>query len=377
MGGHIPLTDFATEYNKMKRFVSLTLFIILFLALAWPQTAMAQGSDGDKFVLGGTYTLQSGETLDGNLFIFGGTATIEEGSQVTGDVLLAGGSLVVKGEIQGNIAATGGLIDLRDNAVVDGDVTAIAASLERDPSAVVKGKVNTNVTGPLQITTPGNIDIPNMRINTYPIWRVFWYFLRSFLWAALAVLVVLFLPHQVEQAAETAVSQPLITGGLGLLTTVVLPILLVVAAITIIGIPVSLLGALLLVITWSFGVIVIGTEVGKRLAQLFSQEWALALEAGVGTLLLTLVTNGLGLIPCVGWIPAALVGMVGLGAVLLTRFGTQPYPPASTLGVLPPTVPPAGAGPTPSEIPPAAAAPEGEPTAEAGQEPGSQDQPEA
>ncbi len=367
----------------MKRISALTLLLILFLALAWPQTARAQGQEGDKFVLGGTYTLPSGETLDGNLFIFGGTATIEAGSQVNGDVLLAGGSLVVKGEIKGNIAATGGLIDLRDNAVVNGDVTAIAASLERDPGAEVKGKVNTNVTGPLQVTTPGFIDVPNMHVDAYPIWRVFWYFLRSFLWAALAILVVLFLPHQVEQTAQTAISQPLISGGLGIMTVIVLPILLVVAAITIIGIPVSLLGALLLVITWSFGIIVIGTEVGRRLAQIFNQEWALALEAGLGTLLLTLVTNGLGLIPCVGWIPAALVGVVGLGAVLLSRFGTQPYPPVSAVQPWTPTATPPAASPLPDsqepaipEIPPAAS-PESEPPAATGQEAEPPEQPPA
>jgi len=34
------------------------------------------------------------------------------------------------------------------------------------------------------------------------------------------------------------------------------------------------------------------------------------------------------LILCVGWLPQALVGLWGLGAVIMTRFGTQEYIPA-------------------------------------------------
>ncbi len=71
-------------------------------------------------------------------------------------------------------------------------------------------------------------------------------------------------------------------------------------------------------------------ETGKRLAALMKQDWALPVSAMIGTFLLTLLVNGLGaLVPCVGWIVPALVGMVGLGAVLVTRFGAQALPDAA------------------------------------------------
>jgi energy-coupling factor transporter transmembrane protein EcfT len=121
----------------------------------------------------------------------------------------------------------------------------------------------------------------------------------------------------------------------------VLPIVLVLLAITICLSPVSLIGGALLAIAWAFGLIAIGTEVGKRLAEIFKQEWAIAVEAALGTFILILVFNGAALIPCVGWLLRAVVGIVGLGAVLLTRFGTQDYPPAL------PAQGSAGAPPTP------------------------------
>ena len=71
----------------------------------------------------------------------------------------------------------------------------------------------------------------------------------------------------------------------------------------------------------------IGVEIGKRLEKGLNQEWALPVSAGIGTLILTLIINGIGeVIPCIGWMVPALVGMVGLGATMLSRFGTQNYP---------------------------------------------------
>ena len=365
----------------MKTTTKLFFVLAFFAVLAWPHAALAQGSQGDKYVFGGTYTLASGETLNGNLFIFGGIATLEDGSQVNGDVMLAGGTLRVSGEVRGSIVATGGLISLNSTAVVTGDVNTIGANLERAPGAQVDGKVNSGVTGPIvipgvpgEIRIPGIPEAPNLRFITSPIVTGFWYFFRSFLWAALAVLVSLFLHRQTERVAQAVVAQPLIAGGIGLLTTVVFPLLLVVIAITLIGIPVSFLGAILLVVAWGFGVIAVGTEVGKRFAELLQQEWALAVSAGVGTFILTLVVNGIAFIRCVGWVAPAIVGMLGLGAVILTRFGTQPYPlynasivPAAGSGDWPPSPP---APPAETDVPEVPEIPPASPETESGEQTG-------
>jgi hypothetical protein len=325
----------------------LFLLIILIFALAWPQVALAQGPSGDKYVFGGSYTLRDGETLDGSLYVLGGTATLEEGSRVNGDVMLAGGTLRVGGRVEGDILATGGQVSVESTAYVNGDVTTLGANLDREPGAQITGEVNNGVTGPYHFNLPGGVRMPRFDIRFNPLWVALSILLWAFLWAALAILVVLFLPRQAERVAQAAVTQPLVAGGLGLLTAVVVPLLLVIVAITLIGIPISLLGALLLIVTWSFGLIALGTEVGKRLAQIFNQEWALAVAAGVGTFLLVFVVNSISkLVPCFGWLAPALVGVLGLGAVLLTRFGTQGYPPSAPMypapvtGDVPPPPPP-------------------------------------
>ncbi len=63
----------------------------------WPSPAYAKELFDDKVVFGGTYTLESGQTLDGNLVIFGGAVTTEADSTVNGDVALLGGVAEIGG----------------------------------------------------------------------------------------------------------------------------------------------------------------------------------------------------------------------------------------------------------------------------------------
>jgi hypothetical protein len=137
----------------------------------------------------------------------------------------------------------------------------------------------------------------------------------------------MFIPNSAERVSQTAVNQPFLSGGVGCLTAIVVPLALVILAVTLILIPVSLLGGLLLVAAWFFGRIAIGLEIGRRLGNVFGRSWPSPLAAGAGTFLLSVVVDGAGsFIPCVGWILPAIVGAVALGAVILSRFGTQTYP---------------------------------------------------
>jgi len=117
----------------------------------------------------------------------------------------------------------------------------------------------------------------------------------------------------------------------------------VVLAITIIFIPVALIGLLVLGFAIAFGWIAIGLEVGQRMARMFHQEWALPLSAALGTFVLYFVANGIGFIQCIGWIVPFLISMLGLGAVVLSRFGTTIYPPGEPVSIKPTetTLPPA------------------------------------
>ena len=337
----------------MKKYTKYIILFLLVLTIFWPSPAYAKGLFDDKVVFGGTYTLESGESLAGNLVIFGGAVTTEADSTVNGDVVLLGGVAEIGGTVNGNLVGIGGAVQLREAAVVNGDLVTIGATLSREEGARVNGQIVNGMGTPFTFDIPNSSgpipeipeipvvpevpaipaipQAPRIGFSFNPLLDIFWFFFRTFMFALLAVLVVIFFDKPTAKVAKAAVDQPLITGGAGFLTALLTPMALIALTLTIILIPVTILAVLVFIVAWLFGLIAIGMEIGRRIAKLFNVEWAPAVSAGVGTFLLFLVVGGLGeMIFCIGLLPQLLIGFWGLGAVIMTRFGTQEYTPTSS-----------------------------------------------
>ena len=319
--------------NKICRPITLLVLLVLLLAPASP--AYAQSGEPGKIVFGDNYTLESGEELNGDLVVFGGNVTVEKDANLNGNLVVFGGTISSNGNLNGDVVVFGGQISLDEKAVVAGDVVTIGGQLTQAEGAEIKGEVVKNVSPDIQIPSgriPPNVNPPSVNFDFNPFWTVAGIFYRAVILAALAMLVVIFLKPQMENVSQAIVSQPVMSGGVGLLTVFGGPISIVVVAlvmiITLILIPVAafvvFLGALAIALAWLFGMIALGNEVGERFTQSINQSWAPAFTAGFGTFLLMLVGGAIGEIPCVGWLFVALIGFVGIGAAVLTRFGTRP-----------------------------------------------------
>ncbi len=344
----------------MKKYAKYAFIFLLVLAVFWPSPAYAKGLFDDKVVFGGTFTLESGETLDGSLVIFGGAASTEVDSTVNGDVVLLGGVAEVDGLVNGSLIGIGGAVQVGENAIINGDLVTIGATLSREEGARVQGDIVQGLGTPfsIDISDDGEIvsipkvpevpeipEIPEIRrspgigFSFNPLLDIFWFFFRTFMLALLAMLVVIFFDKPTSRVAKAAVEQPLITGGAGFLTAVLAPMALIAMTLTIILIPVTILTVFVLIVALLFGWTAVGLEVGHRIAKVFNIEWAPAVSAGIGTFILFLVFGGFAeLIPCMGLVPVILVGFWGLGAVIMTRFGTQDYTPAGSVAASPPVV---------------------------------------
>jgi hypothetical protein len=314
----------------MKKIV-YSFFVFLLIAAFLPSTVSARTLNDDKVVFGGTFKLSDGDTLNGNLIILGGAATLDQDSTVTGDIVLVGGTLTVGGNVNGSVIVVGGSAHLKNSAYVFGDLITSSSSVDQDAGATIAGSVRQNFILPFPVPFSGNkqpspevkpgITVPNLN----PLLETSRIGFRSFGVAILAMLLAMILPNALRRVIHPILTAPLISGGFGLLTVFLAPVVLIMIAITIIGIPISLLGILVLAFAGFLGWAAIGTEIGNRLAQGFKSQWHIAVSAGVGTLLLTLVTELTRLIPCVGWITPVLLSVLGLGAVILTRLGTREY----------------------------------------------------
>jgi hypothetical protein len=311
----------------------LLLAMLLFVPL---QTAGAtNGAYEGQVVFGQSFTLKSGDSMNGDLLVFGGSATIEEGATVNGSVVLFGGNLTMNGTVTGDVAITGGSASLGSAAHITGNLTTVAATLDRTEGSRVDGQIYNTATSWISngehSTIPQPIKpvvpvIPQVKFDFQPLLSVMNAFGQSLGIAVLAMLLMLFLAPHADRVAHAIIAQPLTAGGLGLLTVVVAPIAVVLSVVTLILIPLAPIIVVALVVAGVFGWIAIGYEVGQRFTKAIHQNWHPAFSAGLGTFALTLVAKvltGIPVLNCVGWLVPFLLSMAALGAVLMTRFGTQ------------------------------------------------------
>jgi len=326
-----------------KIFKLFTLVLFLALLLLSTSAVYARGNSGvlldGRVVFGDNFTLYSGDTLTGDLVVFGGNVTVEKDAIVQGDAVVIGGNVTLDGVVEGSMVIIGGSTRMGEASVVESDLVTIGGSLSRDPGSEVEGDVITNIPAPdiriPDIQVPRVPDVPNppsppnppsVNIDYNPLTKFFQMFGTAIAVSLLAMLASLFLQPQIERVSQVVVGQPVIAGSFGLLTGVLAPFVLVVLVVTLILIPVAILAAAVLALAWLFGLIAIGTEVGERFTRAINQTWAPPLTAGMGTFLMMLVVGGIGMIPCIGWLATSLVALLGVGAVVLTIFGTQNYP---------------------------------------------------
>ncbi len=333
---------------------SLALLALLLLPAA---PAYAQGGPGGngRVIIGQDFTLKSGDTIDGDLVVIGGQVAVEHGSTVYGDLVVVGGSLTLDGKATGNAVVMGGVVDLGSQSSVAGDLVTIGGALQRAEGSQVGGNVVTNLAPPRisvpvmptapQAEIPPVPPVPGFTPEFGPVGRLAGILVQAIGLAALAMLLTLFLHPQLDKVAQAVTRQPLVSGSVGVLTVLLAPITLVILVITLILIPVALAAVVLLVLAWLFGVVAFGMEVGDRFTKAIHRTWEPVLSTGVGTFLLGIGIGIINLVPCVGWLAPLLVGLVGLGAAVITLFGTRPisFPtplapatPPSTEASLPP-----------------------------------------
>lgn len=343
--------------NSMK---FLTFLLALSLLLAPAQTASARGLGGGLWdgpvIFGGSYTLASGDTLNGDVVVFGGVVMIEEGAKVNGSVVVFGGTLTIDGQVNGDAVLLGGAVELGETAFVAGDLSLVGATLNRADGAYVGGDViysepGFNLSAPPSIPNvpgvprvPGVPNVPGVpfEFHSNPMWVGLSVFGRSIAMALLALLVALFLDEPTRRVGESATGQPAIAGGLGFLTIILAPAVVVILAITLILAPVAILAVLSLLVALLYGWIALGLEVGLRFTKMIKQEWALPLTATFGTWLLTFISASIGLIPCVGWLAPFILATVALGGVIMSRGGSRmALSAAATVAPAAPSAPPA------------------------------------
>ncbi len=315
----------------------LSIFILLMLVLAHVSSVSANTLidppptiNEDKVVLGQSFTLKENQTLNGDLAVIGGTASLKTSSQVNGNIAIIGGVLEIDGIVTGDIQAIGGTVTLNQNAVIEGSFYNFGSNLRQMEGARIEGTQISNLPfefdfGKNDVPDTTNIPLEAARKTTNFITKFLWAILQIIAMGGLAMLVLLIAPKSTERISTAIGNQPFTNWGIGLLTAFAFPAVILVCLVTIIFIPLGLIGIMALMVALTYGWIALGYEIGKRL---FGSKSNLspALIAGLGTIILSVVGKVIGAIPCIGWLLVSTLSMFGLGAIILTRVGTRDYP---------------------------------------------------
>ena len=325
----------------MRRILVLLLVVAMFFASGI--AVWADDGEGQTVLPGQNVVVRPGEEIHGDLAVMGGDVELQQGGRVNGDVVVFGGGAVIDGEIDGSLAVLGGAVELRSHARVGHDFFTLGATVTRDPAAIVEGETIESFRGRL----PRLPEIPEIETwrPTEPTPRTDWgaadiigrfvrFVLTTMAMIALGILLVMVLPKP-TQTVEAAVGGAFIPSlAVGVLTFLVLIVLVPLLVLICIGIPVAVLVVMAAVAAGVFGWTAVGIWTGRRLLTALKGDQQPIIAAVIGIATLTLLSE----IPCLGWGLAVIAGSAGLGAVVLTRFGTTPYqtPAAPIAPVEPP-----------------------------------------
>jgi len=308
----------------------INLFLILMLSLGLSacniNTPLAmqnsQGeSQGNQLFIGRSFTLEAGNIIKGDIVGIGTDLTLKPGSMVEGNILLIGSSLEVGGIVKGDLNLFAGNSHIIKSAILNGDINQFFHHVELEHDARVTGEMNS-------FTFPG---FPAEQISGFvstvtewikPNHWVIWDFSRTLVLSLLALLSVMLLRKQTKRISSQIQSQPVIVWGAGFFIALATPIVALILIITICLLPVGLLLLLAIALSYILGWLALGVVIGKLSQRWLRTQWHEELQAFIGSLMLGLVTSIIGWIPCIGWIFNFIIGCIGLGAVIITRFGT-------------------------------------------------------
>jgi cytoskeletal protein CcmA (bactofilin family) len=299
---------------------------------------------GDVFAAGGQVTIEA--PVQGSLRVAGGKMTLGKEAKVSGSVAIGGGDVEVDGTILGSLQAGGGHVHI--NGTVNGDVDAGAGVIDLGPGAHIDGKLTYRGRGVINRDSAalvlGGIEHADSGDDSHS-WRGWgeghdWESWKhrhrpwpehgwglSLALMLIAAILAAVAPNFYAGVAETARTRWPLAAVFGFVVLVCTPIAILVVAITIIGIPLAVLLAMLYFLTLLLGCVSSGIVLGEVLLTRWRADRAAVLGWRVGAAVLaTLVLNALGHVPLIGWLVSFVVLVTGIG--LLAMQIRRPAPPA-------------------------------------------------
>ncbi len=321
----------------MKHQVVLILVLLCLLPIGAQALTFVSGNqpvidepiDDDVFGSGGTVTVNAPVS---SLTVAGGTVTVN--APVDGDVVAAGGTIIVNGDVGGKILAAGGTVEVNGNAtnaVITGGTVRIGenAVIQRD-AAISGGTVvnagtvvqnlsvsasffeNPGIAGSVTFQEAPEAEQIVPGLGLVGILLAIGFFI-------LGVVLLRLFPAPFSSVVREVESRPLIKTIVGFFMIIVSAVVILIIAITVIGLPVAGLFGLLYIAALLLSYLFVAYALGDVIALRFRQRWSPIAVFALGFIILHLLF----LIPVVGGIIWGISISLGYGALLYAIKGAR------------------------------------------------------
>ncbi len=264
----------------------------------------------------------------------GESVYVAPGEVVNGDIVVFGGNAIIEGTVTGTVVVMGGEIRARAGAEIKGDIVAIGGKIAADDDVVIRGEKI--VVGGIDTRIGDALDIGGRSLRAIASAFIL------FIGVVMFFITMLFLRGRIERTGEHMSASFLRSFGAGVLASIALDfgiaIVTIPLIITVVGIPLAVILVLSYVGVFVIACTVFVHEVGRALsgragmgagvfgrlllgfAVLAIPEFAAFVADSVAHAPMGLYVF-LKIVSTVVWLFAYVVG---LGAIVLSRFGTRP-----------------------------------------------------
>ena len=287
------------------------------------------------------------EPVEDDVIIFGETVQIDApvrgaiifaniiyvNAPIGGDLFAAGGQVTVNTDVSGKIVASGNTIDLGGKST---NAILAANNIRFDPNSVIikdayvaGGTVdnNGNISGQLVAMTDNfqnNGSVGDLQImsqdSTMPNiegWLSLFGILFVIGFAILGIILVKLLPNHFESVRLVMKKSLIKNAVIGFLLIILFVVVIILSAITIVGMPVAGFGLLILLIGLILSSLMVSFAIGKKILELLGQKSTRDINNISSFLIGFVLLNLLYIVPIpyFGQIAQAIVTSIGFGAI--------------------------------------------------------------
>jgi cytoskeletal protein CcmA (bactofilin family) len=239
-----------------------------------------------------------------NAWLAGRTVVVGPEATVSGDLRVGAADVTLGSEVSGSVAARAERVRVLPGAVIHGD---LVVSGPRPPEVAAGAQVR----GQTRYRSTGT---ERSRLAGWLSWWL-WSFLAIFCLGAAALAVS---PRDVERVAVRVWQRPVNTAVAGILGLLLIPLVAVLMAVTIIGIPLAIVLLALYGVIVVLSCVFVAYRVGGWMFTWRPQTRPYP-QLAIGALSVTVLAT----LPWIGWVVQGLVLMLGSGALLLTWKDTR------------------------------------------------------